>query len=117
MLPSKKCNSLFRNLVQVSHPPRAVLSFRKSTINEEKGSPSICEAPVHQHLQQGTSELLRVSSVVKEGRTPGNTILSQPCRRRVSTDRLNREDSQLAASIEGEPGPTPTGNTLTYLNP
>ena len=41
-------------------------------------------------------------------RAPGNTIiLSQPYHRRVSTDRLNREDSQLAASLEGEPGPTP----------
>ena len=32
-----------------------------------------------------------------KGRTPGNTTLSQPYRRRVSTDRLNREGSQLAA--------------------
>ena len=32
-------------------------------------------------------------------RTPGNTILSQPYRRRVSTDSLNREGSQLAASL------------------
>ena len=40
---------------------------------------------------------------------PGNTILSQPYRRRVSTDRLNCEGSQLAASLEGDPGPTPAG--------
>ena len=46
-------------------------------------------------------------------RAPGNTImLSQPYRRRVSTDRLNREGSQLAASLEGEPGPTLAGKTL-----
>ena len=46
-------------------------------------------------------------------RAPGNTILSQPYRRRVSTDRLNREGcSQLAASFEGEPSPTPAGKTL-----
>ena len=45
---------------------------------------------------------------------PGNTILSQPYRRRVSTDRLNREGSQLAASLEGEPGPTPAGKTLPH---
>ena len=34
-----------------------------------------------------------------------NTILNQPNRRHVSTDRLNREDSQLAASLEGEVQP------------
>ena len=53
-----------------------------------------------------------------ERRAPGNTIiLSQPYRRRVSTDRLNREGSQLAASLEGEPGPTPAGKTLPHSFP
>ena len=48
----------------------------------------------------------------------GNTIiLSQPYRRRVSTDRLNREGSQLTASLEGEPGPTPAGKTLQHSYP
>ena len=38
--------------------------------------------------------------------------------RRVSTDRLNNEDSQLAASLEGEPGgPTPAGKTLPHSYP
>ena len=46
-----------------------------------------------------------------------NTILSQPYRRRVSTDRLNCEGSQLAASLEGEPGPTPAGKTLSHSYP
>ena len=51
-------------------------------------------------------------------RAPGNTIiLSQPYRRRVSTDKLNREGSQLAASLEGEPGPTPAGKTLPHSFP
>ena len=50
-------------------------------------------------------------------RAPGNTILSQPYRRRVSTDRLNREGSQLAASLEVEPGPTPAGKTLPHSYP
>ena len=51
-------------------------------------------------------------------RAPGNTIiLSQPYRRRVSTDRLNREGSQLAASLEGKPGPTPAGKTLPHSFP
>ena len=48
-------------------------------------------------------------------RTPGNTILNQPHRRRVSTDRLNRDGSQLAASLEDEPGPTPAGMTLPHF--
>ena len=50
-------------------------------------------------------------------RAPGNTILSQPYRRHVSTDRLDREGSQLAASLEGEPGPTPAGKTLPHSYP
>ena len=46
--------------------------------------------------------------------TPGNTILSQPYRRRISTERLNCEGSPLSASLGGEPGPTPAGKTLPH---
>ena len=53
----------------------------------------------------------------RKRRTPGNTILSQPYRRRVSNDRPNRESSQLAASLEGELGPTPAGKTLPHTYP
>ena len=53
----------------------------------------------------------------RKRRASGNTILSQPYRRRVSTDRLNREGSQLTASLEGEPGPTPAGKTLPHSYP
>ena len=53
----------------------------------------------------------------RKRRTPENTILSQPYCRRVSTDRSDREGSQLAASLEGEPGPTPAGKTLPYSYP
>ena len=53
----------------------------------------------------------------RKRRTPENTILSQPYCRRVSTDRPNREGSQLAASLEGEPGPTPAGKTLPQSYP
>ena len=38
-------------------------------------------------------------------------------RRRVSTDRMNQEESQLAASLEGKPGPTPAGKTLPHPYP
>ena len=48
----------------------------------------------------------------RKRRAPGNTILNQPYRRRVSTDRLNRDGSQFAASLEGETDPTPAGKTL-----
>ena len=45
-----------------------------------------------------------------------NTILDQPYRRRVSTDRLNREDAQLAASLESESGPTRAGKILPHMH-
>ena len=53
----------------------------------------------------------------RKRRKPENTILSQPYCRRVSTDRPNRGNSQLAASLEGEPGPTPAGKILPHLYP
>ena len=53
----------------------------------------------------------------RKRRTPENTILSQPYCRRVSTDRSDRKGSQLAAPLEGEPGPTPAGKTLPHSYP
>ena len=53
----------------------------------------------------------------RKRRTSENIILSQPYCRRVLTDRPNREGSQLAASLEGEPGPTPAGKTLPQSYP
>ena len=53
----------------------------------------------------------------RKRRAPGNTILSQPYRHRVPTDRLNRKGSQLAASHEGGPGSTPAGKTLPHSYP
>ena len=53
----------------------------------------------------------------RKRRTPENTILSQPYYRRVSIDRPNREGRQLAASLEGEPGPTPALKTLPHSFP
>ena len=66
-----------------------------------------------------------LSSAITCRRTPNwsaeeahlvNTILNQPYRRRVSIDWLNIEDSQLAASLEGEPGPTPAGKNLPHYS-
>ena len=60
------------------------------------GSPRQCPLPLaFRHLPKGTKLELRRSAHL------GNTILNQLYRRRVSTDRLNREDSQLTASLEG----------------
>ena len=76
------------------------------------GSPRQCSLPVAcRHPPEGHQIGAR------KRRAPGNTILNQPYRRRISTDRLNRDCSQLAASLEGEPGPTPAGKTLPHSYP
>ena len=79
---------------------------------ELPGSPRQCSLPLAcRHPPEGHQIGAR------KRRTPENTIISQPYCRRVSTDRPNREGSQLAASLEGEPGPTPAGKTLPHLYP
>ena len=79
---------------------------------EPPGSPRQCSLPVAcRHPPEGHQIGAR------KRRTPENTILSQPYCRRVSTDRSDREGSQLAASLEGEPGPTPAGKTLPHSYP
>ena len=67
---------------------------------EPPGSPRQCSLPLAcRHPPEGHQIGAR------KRRTPENTILNQPYCRRVSTDRSDREGSQLAASLEGEPGP------------
>ena len=79
---------------------------------ELPGSPRQCSLPLAcRHPPEGHQIGAR------KRRTPENTILSQPYCRRVSTDRPNREGSQLPASLEGEPGPTPAGKTLPHSYP
>ena len=69
---------------------------------ELPGSPRQCSLPLAcRHPPEGHQIGAR------KRRTPENTILSLPHCRRVSTDRPNRKSSLLAASFEGEPGPTP----------
>ena len=73
------------------------------------GSPRQCSLPLaSRHPPEGRQIGARKRCA------PGNTIVSQPYRRRVSTDRLNSDGSQLAASLEGEPGPTSAGKTLPH---
>ena len=75
-----------------AYPPNRALS----------GSPRQCSLPLAwRHPLEGRQ------IVARKGRTPGNTILRQPYRRRVSTDRPNREGSQLA----------PAGKTLPHSYP
>ena len=79
---------------------------------ELPGSPRQCSLPLAcRHPPEGHQIGAR------KRRTPENTILSQPYSRRVSTDMPNRESSQLVASLEGEPGPTPAGKTLPHSYP
>ena len=79
---------------------------------ELPGSPRQCSLPLAcRHPPEGHQIGAR------KRRTPENTILSQPYCRRVSTDRPNHESSQLATSLEGEPGPTPAGKTLPHSYP
>ena len=88
-----------RRIWCVAYPPDRALP----------GSPRQCSLPLaRRHPPEGHQIGAR------KRRTPGNTILSQPYRRRVSTDRPNREGRQFAASLEGEPGPTPAGKTLPH---
>ena len=71
---------------------------------ELPGSPRQCSLPLAcRHPPEGHQIGARKMCA------PGNTIiLSQPNRRRVSTDRLNREGSQLT---------TPAGKTLPHSYP
>ena len=79
---------------------------------DSPGSPRQCSLPLAcRHPPEGH----QIGD--RKRRTPENTILSQPYCRRVSTDRSDREGSQLAASLEGEPGPTPAGKTLPHSYP
>ena len=79
---------------------------------ELPGSPRQCSLPLAcRHPPEGHQIGAR------KRRTPGNTNPSQPYCRRVSTDRPSRESSQLTASLEGEPGPTPAGKTLPHSYP
>ena len=92
---------------------RAALRLRRSGVYPPDralpGSPRQCSLPLAcRHPPKGHQIGAR------KRRAPGKTILSQPYHRRVSTDRLNRKGNQLAASLEGEPGPTPAGKTLPH---
>ena len=121
LFPQKPPGSRFDSRAQRFSPPLARRRLTCSLPAESgayppdralSGSPRRCSLPLAcRHPPEGHQIGAR------KGRTPGNTILSQPYRRRVSTDRPNREGSQLVASLEGEPGPTPAGKIPPTLIP
>ena len=120
LFPQKPPGSRFRfsrTGVQPSPGPSTIelpSAFAESVAyppdRELPGSPRQCSLPLAacRHPPEGHQIGAR------KWRTPENINLSQPYCRRVSTDRPNCEGSQLAASFEGEPGPTPAGKTLPH---
>ena len=122
--PCRKKNTVVRHQLFPQKPSGSRLWFSRTEVQPSPGSSTIelpsafteCGAyPPDRALPGSPPEGHQIGA--RERRGPGNTILSQPYRRRVSTDRPNREGSQLAASLEGEPGPTPTGKTLPHSYP
>ena len=81
------------------YPPDRVATRLSTTV-----LPASCVPPPPEGHQIGA----------RRKREPGNTILIQPYRRRVSSDRLSRDDSQLAAFFEGDAGLTPSGKTIPH---
>ena len=76
------------------------------------GSLGQCSLPLAcRHLPKGTKlGLGRGAHLGKPSSANHTTTVSQ-------TDRLSREDSELPASLEGDPGPTPTGKDLPHSYP
>ena len=68
------------------------------------GFPRQCSLPL------ARTELAEESHLV-------NTIFNQLNRCRVSTNRLNREDTELVTSLRGESSPKFAGKTLSYAYP
>ena len=127
-----------RNKTVVRHqlfpqkPPGSNLCFSRTGVQSSPGSslPSpdlVRNHPIkyYQALRDSGPCLSRAATLPKGTKLElgrgahlaRNTILNQPYRRRVSTESLNRDGSQLAASLEGDPGPTPAGKTLPHSYP
>ena len=73
-------------------------------------SPRQCPLPLAcRHLPKGTK--------LERGRGEHLGTPSSANHTAAGTDRLTRDDSQLAAFLEGDPGPTPGGKTLPHSHP
>ena len=74
------------------------------------GPPRQCSLPLAcRHLPKGTK--------LEHGRGEHLGTLSSANHTAAATDRLTRDDSQLVAFLEGDPGPTPGGKTLPHSYP
>ena len=131
--PRRKKNDVVRDQLFPQKPPGSRFRFSRTGVQPSPGSSTIelpsafaesgayppDREPPGSPRQCSLSLACRHPSEghqigARKRRTPENTILSQPYCRRVSTNRSDREGSQLAASLEGEPGPTPAGKTLPH---
>ena len=74
------------------------------------GSPRQCSLPL-------ACRLLPKGTKLEHGRGEHLGTPSSANHTAASTDRLTRDDSQLAAFLEGDPGPTPGGKTLPHSYP
>ena len=117
--------SRFTPLIITHRGPASPLARRRSSCPPP--SPNLVRThPIehYQALRDSAPCLSRAATLPKgtklelvRGVHLGTPSSAQPYRRRVSTDRLNREGSQLAASFEGEPGPTSDRRILPYSYP
>ena len=74
------------------------------------GSPRQCSLPLAcRHLPKGTK--------LEHERGDRLGTPSSANHAAAATDRRTRDDSQLAAFLEGDPGPTPGGKTLPHSYP
>ena len=134
--PRRKKKTVVRHQLFHQKPPGSCLSFSRTGVQPSSDSPMIelpsalAKSGAHHpiepyHTLRDSVSCLSHTATPPEGhqigvrkrRAPGNTTLSQPYRRRVSIERMHREGSQLAASLESKPGPTPAGKTLPYSYP
>ena len=105
--PRRKKNDRGQRSAFPQKPPGLRFRFSRTGIQPSPGSSTI-QLP----------SAFAGSGAYQPGRklpgSPRQCSLSLAC---VSTDRPNREGSQLAASLEGEPGPAPAGKTLPHSYP
>ena len=109
-----------RNLSVCAFDPRAQgvstpLARRRSNFSPSSSNLGLIHPTVHSPYQAFRDSAPCLSRDITPRRAPYcnskeahlvNTILNQSNRRRISTDRLNRKESQLVASLEGESSPT-----------
>ena len=122
LFPQKPPGSRFRFLCTGVQPSPGSSTIELPSAFAESGAyPPVRELPAsprHCSLSLACRHPPECHQIgARKRRAPENTILSQPYCRRVSTDRPNHEDNQLAASLEVEPDLTPARKTLPRSHP